>query len=210
MRVCVCVQRALWRMGGGEKVNSCSSLSHTSRGIIDTHARTPAPKGSSREARRCLCAGQISHVSLLQHTDRSSQCSRLHEGQVHAEGGRGRGERRKVERREVATQTASFFSLFSHFLLVSYPSPLLHRPPPLSAEESGPSIGIEAPLKVIQKCNARCLHSPPFPPSLPTALPCPSPQTTLHPQLPPTSTALWGRGGLDPQRATVLQILATA
>lgn len=70
-----------------------------------------------------------------------------------------------------------------------------HPTIPLSAEESGPSIGIEAPLKVIQKCTARCLHSPPFPPSLPTALPCPSPQTTLHPQLQPFSPALWGGEG---------------
>lgn len=77
-----------------KKVNSYSSLSHTNIGI---HTHMPAPKGSSREAQRRLCAGQISHVSLLQHTDRSSQYSLLYEGQVHAcraerekEGGRKR------------------------------------------------------------------------------------------------------------------------
>lgn len=87
----------------------------------------------------------------------------------------------------------------------------LSRPPPhslttpsslpLSAEESGPSIGIEAPLKVIQKCTARCLHSPPFPPlstyrpTLPVAPNYPPPSAPTHLPSPLEAGEGWIHGG---------------
>lgn len=149
-----------------------------------------APKGSFRQAQQCLCASQISHVSLLQHTDRSSECIPLFEGQVHAcrrvkkrEGGR-----QWKSGKEVTTQSA----LFSHFPLVSHvsasfststPSPVSL---PLSTEESSLSAGTGALwrwsrtvllfLPLLSSLSA--LNHPPTPiPSTPT----------LHPALPPWS-----------------------
>lgn len=145
------------------------------------------PKGSSREAQGCLCVSQISHVSLLQHTDRSSECIPLYEGQVHAcrrvkkrEGGR-----RRKSGKEVTTQSA----LFSHFRLVSHvfasfsPSTLFPFTLPLSTEESSLSAGTRALwrwsrtvllfLPLLSSLSA--LNHP----SLPSRIPQP-PLSTLH------------------------------
>jgi len=149
MCVCVCVLRTFWRVGGPEKVNSCSSLSQTNTGI---HTHMQAPKGSSREAQRCLCARQISHVSLLQHTDRSSQYSLLYEGQVHAR----RAERKEggesKSGKEVITPTTSFLSFFTLSSCLPCLSPSLSLSfrtlplcsPSFSTEESSLSVGIGA------------------------------------------------------------------
>lgn len=179
--MCVCLrQEDLLEGVGPEKVNSYSSLSHTNTGI---HTHMPAPKGSSREAQRRLCAGQISHVSLLQHTDRSSRYSLLYEGQVHACRceRKKRGGRKRVGKKLQPKPLLSF--LFSHFPLVSCLPCLslslsLHTLPLFS-----PSLrrGIQSlrwdwsSLKVIQNCTARCLccrHcSPAYLPSSITPLP---------------------------------------
>lgn len=148
-----------------------------------THSHTPGLKGSSRETQQCLCQGQISHVSLLQHTDRSSQYRPLYEGQVHAhlqggtEGGRKGG---KVEK--------CIFPFSPHFLLAS----CLHLSfSPHALLLSSPSLhrGIQclywerSSLKVIQNCSLLAA-SPLFPTYRPTLLATPS---TLHPQSPPLS-----------------------
>lgn len=143
-----------------------------------------------------LC-GQISHVSLLQHTDRSSQYSLLHEGQVHAcraERERKReGERECKSGKEVITQTASFLSLFTlspclmspvSFLL-SLPS---YIPPFLSLSPQRNPVS-PLGLKLFEGDPELYRSLPPLSSlsSLPTALPSPPPPSTLHPQLPPLS-----------------------
>lgn len=102
------------------------------------------------ETQRCLCASQISHVSLLYHTDTSSQYSLLHEGQVPAcchrekEGGR----KRVVGKQLYVNQKASFLSLHTFPLprIYIFPSYFIHSSfsLSLSTEESSLSIGIEA------------------------------------------------------------------
>lgn len=165
---------------------------------IHTHTHVPGLKGSSGETQQCLCQGQISHVSLLQATDRSSVgCNPLHEGQVHARQGGKQGGRKGPEEWE---RSASFLSLctfpsphgsiFPSALLLSSPS--LHR-------------GIQSlhwegsALKVIQNCAARCLLSPPYLPPYPSCHP-------IYP--PPSAPTLQPSGGLDSAqlRETMLQI----
>lgn len=177
----------------------------------------PAPKGSSREAQRCLCAGQISHVSLLQHTDRSSQYSLLHEGQVHAcraerekEGGR-----KRVEEWERSYNPNSFFPFSFHTFSLSHVSrvfpslsPFINSPfsLPLSAEESSLSIGIEALWRWSRTVP---LAASTLLPLLPTYHPT-LPAAPVYP--PPSAPTPQPSGGLDPAqlRETMLQIPAWA
>lgn len=161
--------------------------------LCNTHTHVPGLKGSSREMQRCLCQGQISHVSLLRHTDRSSQFSRLHEGQVHArrQGGKGGG-------RKGAEKSAFPFPPLSPCLMSpsSSPSPLLLSsfPLPLSTEESSRSAGSGSSLKVIQNCAARCLLSPPYLPPYPSRHPVYPPPPAPTPQPPGGGGVGWVGG----------------
>lgn len=167
----------------------------------------PAPKGSSREAQRRLCAGQISHVSLLQQTDRSSQYSLLNEGQVHArhaereqEGGR-----ESKSEKEVRAQTTSFLSLFTLSPCIMSPMSFrlslpLYTPLFLSLS---PQRNPVSPLGLeLFEGDPKLYCSLPLLSSLPSPTPTPLPSTpTPHPL-----------GGLDPAqlRAAMLQIQAGA
>lgn len=164
----------------------------------------PAPKGSSREAQRRLCAGQISHVSLLQHTDRSSQCSLLYEGQVHARrAGREKRGRERVKEWEKKLEPKPLLSfLFSHFPLVSHVFPSLSLP-----SYTPPFLSLSPQRNPVSPLGLELFEGDP---ELYCSLPLLSSLSSLYP--PPSAPTPQPSGGLDPAqpRAAVLQIQARA
>jgi len=163
------------------KVDSYSPLLRT---ITGTYTHMTASKGSSIKGQRCLCVCKISHVSLLQHTDRSSEYSLLYEGQVHA-----RRREKDVVRKTVKEWERSYNPNLSLFTLSPCLPCLCFYLSPCTLPLFSPSLrrGIQSlhwdwsSLKVIQNCTACCLSSlsalslPP-----PNSLP---PPPTLHPSL---------------------------
>lgn len=158
--------------------HKCSSI-YTRLGLKET-----------TETQRCLCASQISHVSLLYHTDTSSQYSVLHEGQVPAcchrakEGGR----KRVVGKQLYVNQNASFLSLSTFPLprIYIFPSHFIHSSFSLSLSPLRNPVS-PLGLRLFEGDPELCCSLPPL-----SSLP-----TTLPPRLPSTPTPQ-PSGGLDP------------